>query len=476
VGGSGSGRLSQTRSRPAQTADVIAGKLRVSMQQLRAIRVRRAEKKKFILFGGSVRCGKSWAAAIDAALAGIYDYPGDTFVLARKDKTNLLPQMWQFLKQVIYSIIPEKYIVVDRVSPVPQISVQLLVKGEVKVTTWLGFDTKRFERLMGFSIRGFYLDEGHEIDLEWVKKMGTRFSHRPGERGYHYYFITANPAPGWLREDFIVDQKPDHIFIPARIYDNPFIDQEGTIREIIGSIGANSFDFKRYVLGSWEVLEGQIYPMFDSAVHVHEFEFTNLGPLSFCQPMDWGLREPSCILWMAMDHRGHVYIRKEFYQAGVDVPYIADTYFRNCNALDIPQNERMVPIDPLSKEANKDGHSAFQQLAELGMPVFSADKTLHVGIGHIRGLFEKGMIHIHPECVRLLGELPNYVWDDQSSALSMRRNLPERPRKKDDHAMDTMRYGVNFLRKTAKVIEMAHPDQVNVDEILQKMGYGKRVA
>ena len=51
-------------------------------------------------------------------------------------------------------------------------------------------------------------------------------------------------------------------------------------------------------------------------------------------------------------------------------------------------------------------------------------------------------IFVSSRCTNLIGEIPDYRWQDLSPSVERNRDEPEKPRKKDDHACDALRYGV----------------------------------
>jgi hypothetical protein len=62
-------------------------------------------------------------------------------------------------------------------------------------------------------------------------------------------------------------------------------------------------------------------------------------------------------------------------------------------------------------------------------------------------------------------EIPDYRWADLSPSVEDKRDQPEEPRKKDDHACDAMRYGVMSRARPKAERKLREP------EIAQRAAY-----
>ena len=67
----------------------------------------------------------------------------------------------------------------------------------------------------------------------------------------------------------------------------------------------------------------------------------------------------------------------------------------------------------------------------------------HLVIDKVTEYLKKNKLKIMKSCVNTQREMINYQWE-QPSASKIDLNQPERPLKKDDHAMDSMRYMVAY--------------------------------
>jgi hypothetical protein len=67
--------------------------------------------------------------------------------------------------------------------------------------------------------------------------------------------FTANPAPCWLRDEFITSPRPDQRFVPALCTDNPFLGRE-YVETLKAAFGHRPELLAAYLDGSWEFLSG----------------------------------------------------------------------------------------------------------------------------------------------------------------------------------------------------------------------------
>lgn len=124
----------------------------------------------------------------------------------------------------------------------------------------------------------------------------------------------------WVKELWIAPdpKNPDpeqerFTFVRSLPNDNPFTTDE-YILQLKSMPEAKQ---KAWLLGSWDVFEGQVFTEWSSDTHVVEpFEI----PDDWYQFMslDWGVNKPFSVLWFAQDFDGRVYQFKELYMNGAE--------------------------------------------------------------------------------------------------------------------------------------------------------------
>jgi hypothetical protein len=153
--------------------------------------------------------------------------------------------------------------------------------------------------------------------------------------------LTCNPGGAgmlWLKEQFVdaapwnttfnipieqADGTTQYIsrrFIPAKLSDNPYLNQTSDYRNMLLSLPEKLR--KMWLEGSWNIVEGAAFEEFDPAVHVVEpFDIPNSWPRF--RSCDWGFSSPFCVLWYAVDYENTIYVYRELYGKGLTADIFA---------------------------------------------------------------------------------------------------------------------------------------------------------
>jgi PBSX family phage terminase large subunit len=215
--------------------------------------------------------------------------------------------------------------------------------------------------------------------------------------------------------------------------DNPYVDEQykQRIRDSLSGLF-----YKRNYLGLWCLAEGAIFDFFDPKIHVVE-----RPPASaeyWIAAIDYGAVNPfACVLlgistgrYSQMGKR--IWVEKEYYwdpkkegMQKTNSEFAQDVY-------DMIQDYSVKAIycDPSAE--------AFQhEMRKRGMHVVDANNDVENGIGIMTSEMKKGNLYVMSECKNLIREIQSYSWDSKKSE----RGYDE-PVKKDDHAVDALRYAI----------------------------------
>jgi len=281
-------------------------------------------------------------------------------------------------------------------------------------------------------------------------KLRALAASNPGSRGH-----------AWVKERFI-DPAPKHtvfvgedgtrrVFIPARIYDNPYIDHDDYIRKL----GALDPELKRALIeGDWDVVSGVRFNQWRENIHV-------IDPSTFPIPMvgavkavgvDYGLSAPFAALWGAKFSDDLVIVYREVGGPGYTPRQQAEMILNN-EAEEERRPERPIPValDPSTWARNPDrpigpvvdkdnpppGSIADAYRKVLGRQVTKARNDRIGGWSLIdEGLRvrEDGLprILVYNTCRELIRTLPAIARD--------RRNPEDVDTKGEDHYLDAFRY------------------------------------
>tara|TARA_R110000744_G_scaffold380512_1_gene501585 strand:+ start:9075 stop:10385 length:1311 start_codon:yes stop_codon:yes gene_type:complete len=318
-------------------------------------------------------------------------------------------------------------------------------------------------KLLSINLGWFYIDQAEEVSEEVFLTLLGRL--RAVEKPQCW--ITGNPlGHNWIWHRFIHDPVPGNIIFNAKTEENIDNLPKGYIDSLMKNY--NEIWVNRYLYGSWDAFEGQIYPDYEPSIHVkHHF---NVAPewRRFIA-IDHGRTNPTAILWGAVDQDDTIWVYREHYEAGQDVEYHA-------RAIQAYLNEgryETYVIDPSTGAGKKDDPETIgNRYRQLKIPVVNAFNDVQGGIDKVTQYFKNNKIYIHKSCENLSRELVNYQWE-QPSASRMDLNQPEKPLKKDDHAVDSLRYLVNEVVASQGKKDTRSNTQQFIDKIVTDVDHAQ---
>lgn len=278
--------------------------------------------------------------------------------------------------------------------------------------------------------------------------------------------ITCTPLHGlnWIYDQLY--DNPDAIppaveHINVSIFDNPHISVE-TI-ETIKKDPAMQDSLDAVLHGTFIPKSGLIYKCFDEKKHVI--------PAIEKPDKDWLLtlgidahpRNPHGVVFMGLNKDGAWTVYDEIYEHLI----ISDLAAK----IKEKMGDRFPPImsiadTSLNTPQSISGMSEAQELSlKYGIYITEAHKDIQSGILKVTSLLNPGdgklpSLFITENCRNLIRELKHYVWDEWTRRKD-KYDPKEKPRKKDDHLVDAMRYvtmaqityrppGWKYERKEAK--------------------------
>lgn len=278
-------------------------------------------------------------------------------------------------------------------------------------------------KIQGASIKYCYGDEVANWSQEVFEMLKSRL-----DKPYSCFDGTYNPAhPGhWLKS--FLDSNADIYSQNYCIDDNPFLPPEfvdNLKREYKGTVF-----YDRYILGKWVKAEGLIYPFFDESKCTDSVIPPRMPGWEFYISCDYGTLNPCAMqLWAISERDRQAILMDEYYYSGRDGQNAQRTdseYYDALVELAADYPIRSVVIDP----------SAASFIAEIRhrgrFAVRKANNDVVEGIRRTGALLKANRILINNRCEATKKEFGLYSWDEKSDS--------DKPIKKDDHAMDAMRY------------------------------------
>jgi hypothetical protein len=248
-------------------------------------------------------------------------------------------------------------------------------------------------------------------------------------------FGTMTPLKGltWVYDEIYLAASPESgiFYVQAEWADNPFLDAE-EVKKLTSGMSAEGLESRRY--GRFRRDEGLIYTEFDLAVHV--IDPVNLPPeWQSGVSIDPGLHNPLSCHFYYQDYDGNIYVAAEHYEKEKDIDYHAAEILKIADGL-FWRRENGYVCALIDSAAEQKTLASVKSVAELfwerGIAVNArVNKDVWSGIQTVKGYFaaRPPRIFIFRTCVNLIRELKSYWWGKGDS-----------PVKKDDHALDELRY------------------------------------
>lgn len=302
-----------------------------------------------------------------------------------------------------------------------------------KVITVLGAkDEGALGAFQGDTYSLVYCDEMTLYPQSITEMINSRLS-KPHSKGY----ATMNPKhPTHLLKQWIDKAEagdPNYYSLHFTLDDNPYVDQN--YKDMLKNSSSGLF-YKRNYLGLWCLAEGAIFDFFDRSLHV-----VDRPPASaeyWIASIDYGAVNPFVCLLIGISTGQYtqagkrIWVEKEYYWD----PKVKHRQKTNSEfAQDVqqflePYSVKNIYIDPSA--------AAFKlELRKMGMHCIDANNEVLDGITMMTSELQRGTLSICSECKNTIREIETYVWDSKAAEKGW-----DEPLKKDDHALDALRYAI----------------------------------
>ena len=326
----------------------------------------------------------------------------------------------------------------SRESPEYGVIDYIVLKNVFGGTSYIGFKSCEMGRakFQGASLDFVWFDEEPPEEIYEECRM------RVLDRGGHL-FGTMTPLKGltWVYDEIYLNRhnSPEVWCEFMEWADNPYL-SEKEVAALCESMSADSLESRRY--GRFGACGGLVYAEFDPQVHVVQ---------PFYPPAEWqdklsidpGLNNPLSCHWYCRDFDGNVYVVAEHYEAKRDVQYHAEQIRKICAELNWHTDKfgRVEALmDSAANQRTLNGQKSVAELfAEEGLNVNTrVNKDVYTGINKVKAMLKPLVgapkLYIFASCVNMIREIKGYMWADNDV-----------PVKRDDHAMDELRYYVCSL-------------------------------
>lgn len=332
-------------------------------------------------------------------------------------------------------------------------SLLTLINGH-EIYFW-GLDN--IEKLKSLEIGMFWIDEVNEVaELTFnVLKGRLRNKHHKKRLG----ILTSNSeGKNWTYKQFVLGKgiRSQEDLEKYRIIKAPSNENTNLPEDYLDVLNSYTGDlFERYVNASWNVFEGQIFPDFIREVHI-------IKPFAIPETwrkiggIDHGERNPSTFVWATISPSGDIYIYREYSLAGEGV----DKHVKNIAELNKGDRLEYIVIDPSVKsvrgtsgrKVDTEYKEEWKKHFDYQMPLRYANNDVNAGIARFHKYLRLDPNRLHPvtkkkgsprifyfdTCPIAADETESYRWKKVSP--TSENDPDEKPRKKDDHVVDPIRY------------------------------------
>jgi len=401
--------------------------------------------KKFTCFSGGYGSGKTLAGCMRGLL--LSQEPNNFGLVGR----NTYVELRDTTQRSFFELCPPEYYAPENGGQwKPSDNHLKLINGSEIIFRHL--DTISEAELKSLNLGWFYIDQAEEISLGVWQVLQSRL--RLANVSNRWGFITCNPSPGnWIYDKFKKPEeegKPlgdEYKMVEATSYENPYL-PAGYIETMLKDYPEEMV--KRYIEGRWDVVENAIYPEYDKDVHIIQpFEIPKNWERLVS--LDYGMVNPTGVLWGAIDFDGNVFIYDEYYSAGLVSAHAKEILRKTGN-----QEIGYWLIDPstVSKTREKDGQmwSILEEYEDYGLYFVPANNEKLAGINRVKEFLKMRTdrrnpvnketpapkLYIMRNCVNLAWEFPQYQWKKYRSLVQ--RSASEQSVDVNDHLMDALRY------------------------------------
>lgn len=278
--------------------------------------------------------------------------------------------------------------------------------------------------IQGRTFAGVFVDEVTLQPQSFVQQAVARCS----VEGAKLWFDCNPSSPShWFYREWIMQaEKKNALYLHLTMLDNPGISQK-TIDDYNARFTGVFYD--RYILGKWVTAYGLVYPNFKNYLCQAE-EIENLKFDTWYIACDYGVLNPMAMLLIGRSGNTW-YVVNEYYYNGRDTgEHKTDAeYYDDLEKLAGRLQISGIIVDPSA--------TSFITVIQRGhkFKVWDAKNDVISGIQHTTQALEAGRVRVCENCESLVKEFGLYSWDEKNTS-------GDKPIKKNDHALDALRYFV----------------------------------
>lgn len=411
----------------------------------------------YALYVGGVGSGKTMCGCYKAIMKSMAHPNGQGLIGAQ-----ILPQLRDATMKTFWEVCPEKLMKGGAKEKAYNKTENILTMANGHEILFRPLDDE--SKLRSLNLVWFWIDEASEVSEDIFSMLQSRLRSMKGYNWYkdednndpaHQGWVTTNPnGRDWLWRTFVSQPDEDFYWVNAPTKENRYLpkDFEARLRKKWSEQW-----IKRFLEGSFDAFEGQIYPDLNFQIHgsipypYFDDAWHQIPPgWPIFIVLDHGVTNPTAVGLFVLDPYERVILIDEHYENNKPVSYHVKKIREMLASWGVTQS--MVEdwlIDPSTRgQRGLTGKHVIDEYAEQGLYFRIANNQHMPGILRVTEYllpdeFSKpipGMpnFFIHPRCKHSWHEMGQYKWKPRPT--SSDKNMPEEPYDKDDHTCDMIRY------------------------------------
>lgn len=408
-----------------------------------------ASPAKFRAYVGGFGSGKTIAGCAEALIQSL-EHPGNRGLIGRKSYKELkATTQSEFLR-----ILPN-----EMISEFNKSDGILKLKNGSEILFWNLDDPLTFRSL---NLGWFYLDEATEVDEEVFSTLRGRLRLKKDLKGKQIRrcgWLTTNPnGHDWVWKFFESLQSKLYIRLNYHLIKSPTRDNkylpEDYIQDLVETYPAEWL--ARFMDGSFDAFEGQIYPALSEAFHLLPSSkygrlMEYVSHLAKFRVMDYGFANPTVVLWYATDEFGNIFFYDEYRHSRRTVAeHAPEIKTRH-------EDHEFINFlcDPsMKRREGASGLSLIDEYAEHGIYLHPANNDIRAGIARVSEYLRTTDDRVNPitdqrpapkiffshKCAQTFEEMRGMQWKKLKPGQT--GSQAEEHVDKDDHGPDCVRYAV----------------------------------
>ena len=293
--------------------------------------------------------------------------------------------------------------------------------------------------------------EGWRGHVAWFDEPPPRDKYIATARGLIDFggrcWLTLTPlTQPWIYDDIFTKQGGETYVNVVDIDDNPYLTKKDK-DTFIAKLTEEEKEARLH--GRFLHLTGLIYKEFNPSIHICEPPHVKKNwTRYFC--IDPHPRTPTACLWLAVDPLGNHWLYDELWLKEMDLAQVANAI--HAQEGNLPPSQRF--IDPAMDKDNElaGGFNVRKELMRYGIFTERANTDPDLGKNRIRQALkpkyvpyykmEVPQLRVSRFCTQTIYEFQHYIYSERKHNKE-EFDPREKPRKKDDHFMDSLRYIYN---------------------------------